>query len=383
MKKEITHINILHILNDGFKASLVLFLPTIAKEFAINLTKVGFLGSAINSLDIFLALPASHFASKIGGKKILVGAIFFWAAGYFFTGLAPHYIFIIPAFITAGIGFGAFHPIAFAMVSRMFEKKERGRQLGNFTALGELGRVGLSSLMTVFIVYIGWRNTAIGISALLFCIGFYFVRLIKRNISIEQPLEESVSHSSYGLVLKNKKFILSTISFCLDTLASGSLFIFIPFLLLQRHVPYVYVGVLTSTFFIGNMFGKVFLGRLVDKYGNTNVFIFSEICMAFFIVILSNVVWLPLIIVASIILGVFTKGTSPVLTTMVSESVNHHKDMEKAFGLNAIFTGIASTLAPFTLGYLSDKFGIIMAFNFSAMFALLATIPAFLLSKVE
>lgn len=381
MKRASVQINILHILNDGFKASLVLFLPFIAKEFAINLAKVGFLGSALNSLEILLALPASHLASKIGGMKILVAALFFCAAGYLLTSITPHYYFVVPAFIVSGVAFGVFHPVAFALVSRMFKKGERGKQLGNFTALGDLGRVGISSLITVLIVYLGWRNTAGAVGAILFLIGCYFVRLIKKDSLIEENNMISEIDISYRDVLKNKKFILSTLSFCLDTLASGSLFIFIPFLLLQRQVPYIFLGVLTSTFFIGNMFGKILLGRLVDAFGNIKVFVISEILMAFFIVILSNAVWLPLIILSSIILGVFTKGTVPVLTAMVSEAVDHQKGLEKVFGLNAVIVGVASTASPFILGFLADRLGIISAFHVAAGFALIATIPAFLLSR--
>jgi len=129
--------------------------------------------------------------------------------------------------------------------------------------------------------------------------------------------------------------------------------------------------------------GKVFLGRLVDKFGNTKVFIMSELAMAIFIFILSNAMWLPITILASVVLGIFTKGTIPVLTTMVVESVEHKKGMEKAFGMNATFVGIASTIAPFLLGFLSDRFGITMAFNFSALFALVATIPAVIFRKMS
>jgi len=383
MKKESAQVNLLHILNDGLKASLLLFLPFIAKEFMISLTKIGVLGSAINSLEIILALPGSHLASKIGGKKILVVSLFFCAIGYFLTGISTHYSFIIAAFIIGGIGFGVFHPVAFALVSKLFNKEERGRQLGNFTALGDLGRVGLSSLITFVIVYIGWRNTALYVSIPLFLLGIYFIKLTKKDLFVATSHEDKQNETSYHDVVKNKKFMLATSSFCLDTIASASLFIFIPFLLLQRHVPYAYLGILTSTFFVGNMMGKVFLGRLVDKFGNTKVFIMSELAMAIFIFILSNAMWLPIIIGASIILGVFTKGTIPVLTAMVVEAVDHKKGMEKAFGLNATFVGIASTIAPFMLGFLSDKFGIIMAFNFSALFALVATIPAVMFRKIS
>lgn len=383
MNKESNQVNLLHILNDGFKASLILFLPTIAKEFAVNLTQVGFLGSVINSLDMILALPVSHLASKVGGKKVLVGTVFFWALGFFLTGIAPHFIFVVPAFIVAGIGFGAFHPVAFAYVAQIFEKGARGKQLGSFTALGEVGRMGLSSLVTFIIIYIGWRNTAISIAFLLLLIGLYFLHLTKKDIQIQESQVDPTTHISYTHLFKNKKFRYASLSNCLDALASGSLFVFIPFLLLQRHVPYIFLGILTSTFFIGNMFGKVVLGSLVDRIGNVKVFIISEICMAIFILILSNATWLPFIIASSVILGIFTKGTVPVVGTMVSESISHTHGMQKVFGLNALFVGAASTLAPFILGFLSDKFGIVMAFNVSAFFALSATVPAYLFGKMK
>ena len=265
----------------------------------------------------------------------------------------------------------------------MFDKSERGKQLGNFTALGELGKVGLASLIPVIIVAVGWRNTALSMALFLIGIGIYFIRQIKQDKSIQEEKKEDSVEMGYLDILKNKKFVLSSLSFCLDILASGSLFIFIPFLLLQRNVPFIYMGLLTSTFFIGNMFGKMLLGRLVSRFGNTKVFVLSELCMALFIVILSNATWLPLIILSSIILGVFTKGTFPVLITMISNSVDHHKGLEKAFGLNAILVGIASTTAPFVLGSLSDTFGITTAFHFAAGFALVATIPALVLSRLK
>jgi len=116
---------------------------------------------------------------------------------------------------------------------------------------------------------------------------------------------------------------------------------------------------------------------LVDKFGNTNVFIMSEILMAIFIVILANSPSFIIMIVASVILGVFTKGTVPVIQTMVSHSVEKHGNFEQAFGLNSLVVEVATTLAPICLGFLSDRFGITAAFNISAIFALVAAVPAF------
>lgn len=376
-------INFLHVINDGFEASLLLFLPFITNELHLGLTQVGFLGSTMNVLKVFLALPVGYVASRYGGFRLLIIAILFYAIGHLFVSIGQYYYVIAFGFLIAGIGFAIFHPISFSVVVKMFDKKERGSRLGTFTAIGDIGRIGMSSIITFVIAYIGWRSTALSCFAVLSVLFIiYFVGFFRRKttIIIDQHNSKGIS---YRGILKNKKFILSTLSYCLDTFASSALFVFIPFLLLSRNVSPALLGSVTSTFFFGNMFGKVLLGRLVDKFGNTNVFILSEISMAFFIVILSNSTLLPLIIVASIILGIFTKGTIPVLTTMISESVEDHGRFEKAFGLNALITGVAATLAPLALGYFADKWGIVTAFNLSASFALMAIIPAYIFKTLK
>ena len=98
--------------------------------------------------------------------------------------------------------------------------------------------------------------------------------------------------------------------------------------------------------------------------------------MALIIVLLANVSQLYLILGCSLILGIFTKGTNPIVKTMVSESVEHHGNYEKAYGMNSITSNMAIAIAPIILGFISEKFGIIAAFNVMAFVALLAIIPA-------
>lgn len=385
LRKKGLAINTLHIMNDGFKASILLFLPFVAKDLGISLTKVGFLGTAMNALEIVLAIPAAIIAARVGGFRFLVVTMLFYALGFWLMSIAEGYLVLILAFLFAGISFAVFHPVGFSVVSQMFDKNSRGKELGNFTALGDLGRMGIASVTTMIIASIGWRTTS-AISAWIIVASCIVIGILLKVYSTD-PIHEKAKHSSDGPsyldLLKNKKFLFATTAFIVDQLASTALFVFIPFLLLQRGVSPALLGVLTSTFFIGNMFGKLALGRLVDRWGNTKVFITSELLMAFFIVILATSTNLILIIVSSIILGIFTKGTVPVLTAMVTESVEHHGRFEKAFSLNAVFVGVGSSIAPLLLGYLSDRFGIVQAFYASALFALIAIIPAYLFSQAR
>jgi MFS family permease len=164
----------------------------------------------------------------------------------------------------------------------------------------------------------------------------------------------------------------------LDTFAGDSLFLFLPFLLLARGAEPALLGSFAAAFFVGNIFGKVFLGRLVDRIGTAKVFIGAELLMGFLILILAGSSAIYLIIICSILLGIFTKGTVPVLKSMIAESVEHHGNYEKAFGLAELVTGAFKTAAPAVLGAVAAALGITWAFYVMAAAVFLAIIPSLL-----
>lgn len=368
-------LNLLHIFNDGYQASLLLLLPFIAKDLHLNLTEVGFLGTVFNSLSIFLALPAGYLATKFGGMKSLVVALFIYGAGYLATGISANYLTLLIPFIIIGSGIGIFHPIAFALIAKWSTKETRGRQMGNFTAMGDVGRIGIAALLTFIIAVLGWHTTAILYAVIAMSVAFtvFFLTKTDQVKTKETPIVKMRLHE----ILTHKKFLFAAAATALDAFGSASLFVFLPFLLLERGVSPAFLGSFAAAFFVGNFAGKKILGRFVDQFGNASVLILAEILMAIFIVLLANSTSLFLIIVCSIILGLFTKGTIPVLQTMVSDAAEHHGNFEKAFGLNETLSNIAKTIAPVLLGIISDQFGIVSAFNVMAFVALLAIIPAF------
>ena len=375
------HLNVLHILNDGFAASLILLLPFIAQSQGLNLTQVGFLGTILNVAGIVLAFPAAYLATRFGGLKVLVAAAFLYGLAFLATGISGAFLTLLLLFSIAGIGFGVFHPIAFALIAKWTPKERRGRAMGDFTAIGDVGRIGIAAALSFLAVALGWQQTAVlyAVAALIAATFFYrylFSKAARPKPQQEQPA--SVEQLSFLQVLKNKRYILTVCSAGFDGFASASLFVFLPFLLLKRHVDPALLGSFTAAFFVGTFFGKALLGRFVDKLGSIKVFIVAELLMALFIYLLATATALPLIILCSIVLGVFTKGTVPVLQAMVSESVEHHGNFEKAFSIESFVSSIGITLAPVVLGFTSDQFGIEKAFYVMACSALLASIPAML-----
>lgn len=377
------YLHILHIFNDGYQASILLLLPFVAKEFGMNLTQVGVLGTVMSLLQVILAVPGGVVASKYGPYKTLISAALFYIFGFLGIALVPSFVFLIPFYILAGAGFGVFHPIAFAYVARITAKEKRGREMGNFTAIGDIGKFALSSLLTFTIVLIGWRMVS-GIYAafafvIIVCIAL-ILKLRKKDEAVSVADTGSKS-ATFKEILKHKEFLLVMATGMLDTFASASLFVFLPFLFLLRGVNAGVLGAFTGAFFIGNIVGKVILGRFVDKYKGVTIFVITEILMAISIILLAMSQQQFLLILFALILGVLTKGTVPVLQTVVSEVIDTVGSHEKYYGVYGSASAGAMTIAPLFLGIISDRFGIVAAFYSCAAAALIAIFPALVLRR--
>ena len=172
-------LSVLHILNDGYQASFLLLLPFIAKDLNINLTQIGTLGTFLYGFEIIFALPAGYLNERLNGLKVLILSMALYGLSYLLLTFSPSFIFLILIFSLAGIGFAIFHPIAFALLAKWSHKDTLGRSMGDFMALGDLGRIGLSTVIAFMAVQIGWRS-----ASFLYSLVIFLFSEIKRGVAI-------------------------------------------------------------------------------------------------------------------------------------------------------------------------------------------------------
>ena len=254
--------------------------------------------------------------------------------------------------------------------------------MGIFAATGDIGRIAFAAAVTFIIGLTSWRFTSFlyGIAAL-FLFLFCFIYALRRNDGNKGTASKGKKKLDYS-ILKKKAFGLSNVASFLDSFANASLFIFIPFLLTFRGIDAAFIGVFTSVFFVGNLLGKVIMGRLTDRVKEEYLFIGCECCIFIALIILALNPSAVIISILALILGFFTKGTVPILSTMIAQSVGE-TEYEAAYSVNSLSTSIANTLAPLFFGLLADILGVQAIFFACGIAALLATIPAIVLVKTK
>ena len=373
---------ILHLFNDGYLAAMPLVLPFAAEEFSIPLSMVGLLGSLLSFSGIILALPAGAAAARLGAVRLLSFAVLCYSIGFLLLGTAGGIAAIFAAFILGSIAFGIFHPIAFSAVAKESSSSQLGRNMGIFAATGDIGRIAFAAAVTFIIGLTSWRFTSFlyGIAAL-FLFLFCFIYALRRNDGNKETASKSKKKLDYS-ILKKKAFGLSNTASFLDSFANASLFIFIPFLLTFRGIDAAFIGVFTSVFFVGNLLGKVIMGRLTDRVKEEYLFIGCECCIFIALIILALSPSAVIISLLALILGFFTKGTVPIVSTMIAQSVGE-TEYEAAYSVNSLSTSIANTLAPLFFGLLADILGVQAIFFACGIAALLAAIPAIVLVKTK
>jgi len=375
---------LLHFLNDGIRTAFISLLPFVAKDLHMTLTQVGLLGSSQGLLNSILSLPAGFIAARIGGLRILFISLLVYSLGAAIIGVSPTLFIFFPVFYLAESGFGMFHTIGWSLVARSSQKTNIGRSLGNFTAIGDIGRIVIPAIAIFITSVIGWRRVFLGL-ALLGCFCYVIFQFMKHRNSDAHSELVTIRNESFKAwrkhilqLLRQKNLLLILTAGVIDNLAGNSVLVFLPFFLLARGVTSALLGIFIGGFFLGSLAGKWILGRSLDKFGNAKVFILAELMMACSLVLLTLFHYPVLLLFISLLLGLFTRGTTPVVASLFSE-VTHQVHYEKVYALSETFLGIMGAFAPTIMGIFGDKLGIVSIFYASAFFASLAVVPIIIL----
>jgi len=369
-------------LTKGLEVSLLMVSALAYTDLGITLMEVGILGMVFVVVQVSASLLSSYAAKSLGIWMAIVLAISAYVLAWLGLALNPNFWVLVFVYGLGGLGSGLFDPLGNSLVAAEAKTQSRGTEIANYGAFGDLGRIIVSTFASSLFALFGWKYLAIAFG--LITLGLLLISIVTKS---ERKIEVyMISNRAYVKellsFLKHKRFMLANLTGILDSFSGASLYIFIPFLLLQKGIPAQVLGFFVSPLYFGGyLLGRVLLGRMADRMGSVKTLIFAEMVMAISILMFlysSNIVWTGLVL---IILGMFSRGTSPVIKTMIAESISDKQDYEKGYGIYSSSSKLASIVSRPLYSLVGTILGIPSIFFLSAAVAVVTTLPAYSIKK--
>jgi FSR family fosmidomycin resistance protein-like MFS transporter len=356
----------LHFLNDGLQGALLVVLPFLAEEMGLTETQIGWVVFACFLLGALFAAPASIAARALGGRWLLLAVVPFSGLCFIAASLTTSFCSVLIVYLIAGIGFGVFHPMAFALLARDSGRHSTSRVMGLFTAAGDVGRILVVAMVVGLLSFLPWRPLFVAMGAPVVIGGLVFALLAwpkaraeQQTRTARQPVRRLSFPADSGF------WFLCAIGFC-DGLANSSLYVFLPFLLLAKGCEPAQLTVLMPLFFVACLSGRMVMAWLGDRCGRVGGLLACQAAIAGAIAGLClsrQIVWVGICVS---LLGIVTRGSLPLIQALTADRLPREK-VESGFAVNQMVLGVAATLSPLFLGHVSRIAGMTTAFGLAAV----------------
>jgi len=387
-RSQILCLNLYHIFIDGLYDSIPILLTFIVFHFGGNEKQIGFIVSCGSFVATTCGLCTLFFSQRFDFRRILGIVAFLYGIGFLLNSFSQSTIYIGIFFAIAVAGHTVFHNVSFSYITDKTNRKVLGSTLSDFTAYGDIGRIPLTALSGyVAAVSIGgvagWRVICFSYGILVLGIGITLLLYKKQSDDTEHnnsqksrrflPLLASIREKNIKLVLWGS---------IINAFSSEQIFIFLPSLLLFKGFDHKILGALALGFTVGCFIGKTACGRLLDKFGTRKVFVVSQLILAIILILLIISDSLNTVIFIALLLGIVTKGTIPVIQSMITEPLPSSEYYNDVFTINGFVRGVVNVLAPTFFGLIGSNFNLNFTYSIMAISAVFAIVPVVLIKGI-
>ncbi len=146
----------------------------IKTEFSLNNTEFGLVFSMFAYPYLILQVIGGWLGDRFGARMVLTVSAIIWALATAATGFAGGFFTLLVARFFLGLGEGATFPTATRALASWTAKSDRGFAQGLTHAFARLGNAATPLIVTVLIVWSGWRGSffLLGAVSLLWAVGW-------------------------------------------------------------------------------------------------------------------------------------------------------------------------------------------------------------------
>jgi FSR family fosmidomycin resistance protein-like MFS transporter len=370
-----TILSICNFLSKGWEVGILGLLVFLQQRYALSFYLVGILTTVFIVSQISVSFFAGRIAHAIQSRNVILLAITSSGLGWLTLFFAQHIPALFLAYALAGIASGLFEPIGVSLIAKRSAANGRGKAIGDFAAFGDMGRIAVVAAATAMAGWFGVNNACAmllvtNVAALILAASF----LVKKDRKAGQETHRPPIHLSDLLNIRNFRY--ATMAGITDSFSSASLYIFIPFLLAAKGITLGDTLYFNVIFFGGYMAGRLVLGRIADRCGAARTLMVSEVCMAALILVLTMASGIAAILGLLFLLGIFTRGTSPIIRAMVADSLEERSSFHDAFSAYSFASRGSTAVCRPIYGVLAGYSGISAVFYVASAVSLLTLYPA-------
>jgi predicted MFS family arabinose efflux permease len=368
-------LSVCNFLSKGWEVGILGLLAFLQQRYALPLYMVGILSTVFIVSQIGTSFFAGKIAHAIQSRNVILLAIAASGFGWLTLFFAHHIPALFLAYGLAGIASGLFEPIGVSLIARHSATNGRAKAIGDFSAFGDMGRIAIVAAATAMAGWFGVNNACamlLGTNVAALVLAAVFLEKTDRKAS--QETHETLVHLRGLLNICNFRY--ATLAGIADSFSSASLYIFIPFLLTAKGISLANTLYFNVIFFAGYMAGRVFLGRIADRCGAARTLMVSEVLMAALILVLTMASGVATIVALLFLLGIFTRGTSPIIRAMVADALGERNNFHDAFSAYSFASRGSSAVSRPIYGYLAAYSGIAAVFYVASAVSMLTLYPA-------
>lgn len=366
-RNEIILVSLLALLNFTHILDFMIMMPLgniLMPKWALTTSQFSVIVSSYSLAAFVSSFAAIFFADKFDRKKLLLWAYTGFLLGTFGCVFATGYYSMSIARILTGIFGGLIGAQVLSILGDVIPYERRGQAMGLL-----MGGFALASVVGVpFSLFLAnaydwfWPFVVVaGLGTLLLPLLIKFIPNVDAHLANPIMLKERINN--FFLIFKNKTQITALIFSLL--MISGH-FIIIPLInpymvfnagVLQEHTPLIYLcGGLSA------MIAAQFAGKLADRFGKRQVFVFSALLSTVFIFAITNMPALPLFIILmtfSLWFSTATGRTVPgqAMTTQAVSTQSRGSFMSLNSCVQSLGSGLATLLSGW-ITYSDEKYAI-------------------------
>jgi PPP family 3-phenylpropionic acid transporter len=340
-----------------------LSIPLYASSQGLSNAQIGLLIALPVLAQAPLNLLGGAYADHIGGRRIVLGSCGMLALGGLWFIAARGFWMLMAGQVVLVLSRAAFWPATWAMASEL--PGARGVQLGRLNAVTNFGQIAGTALCGVLLAAAGFAATfaaltAVGVAAFLGALGTH-ASAPRHAQAGRNPL------AAYGPLLRKPIIRYSMMCAYLSALPFSLSISFYPLLLAHYGYGEETSGALLGVRALGSIAAGLLAARFVRTGPETLWPVACGVAVAAAIGLFpainhAGMLWLAIVGVGS--------GAMTLYFQITISEASRTEERGSALALGGMGWSISHLTTPLLMGFLSDRYGIVMGFYALGVFAL-------------